>query len=461
VQVLRGLRLPEVLEWHDERLAHSYVLPDAALKEVALPTAEQVARSPAFHFQRGLDLYGKGQLEEAIAAFRQCAVLQPEFPHARYNLGVALGDAEQYVEAMDHLQHVVAAEPERAEAYNSLGYLLSRQRQPQKAITYYERALELQPEYAQAHFNLGMTLLRLGDYPRGFTEYDWRWQTGQFTPFQCPHPQWDGRPLPNHTLLIHTEQGAGDAIQFARYLPSAAQRCKKLILVCRADLLPLFATLPGIAQIREAGSIKVSNSDTYLPLLSLPRVFGTTLDTIPAEIPYIDVQAIRRRKINASSSLSLSLSSAPKVGLVWAGSPTYKNDHHRSCPVQEFAPVLRTPGIEFYSLQKGPQRQELAQLLTDLHVQDLDSRLQDYGDTALIIDQLDLVITVDTSVAHLADALGKPVWTLLPYVPDWRWMLVGETTPWYSTMRLFRQTRPGEWMEVLERAAQALAAWRK
>lgn len=440
----------------DWRSRMSYLMPPS--KEVVLPTAEQVAQSPAFHFQRGMALYQKGQLEEAITAFRRCVVLQPEFPNARYNLGVALGDTEQYPEAMDHLQHVVADEPERAEAYNSLGYLLSRQRQPRKAISYYEQAIELQPQYAQAHFNLGMTLLQLGDYPRGFTEYDWRWQTGQFTPFQCPHPQWDGRPIPDKTLLIHTEQGAGDAIQFARYLPLAAQRCKKLILICRGDLIPLFATLPGVAQIREAGTITVAEFDTYLPLLSLPRVFGTTLQTIPATVPYLDVQTIRRRKADVPASLSLSLSHAlhSKMGLVWAGSPTYKNDRHRSCPLPEWTPVLRVPGVAFYSLQKGPQREELAQLPADLQVQDLDPHLQDYGDTARLIDQLDLIITVDTSVAHLAGALGKSVWTLLPYVPDWRWGLEGETSPWYPTMRLFRQTSVGDWAGVFDRVAREL-----
>jgi hypothetical protein len=304
-------------------------------------------------------------LAEAIAAFRQCVALQPEFPNARYNLGVVLGDAEQYEEAVACLQGVMKAEPERAETYNSLGYLAGRRRQPQQAIAYYEQAVALNPQYAQAHFNLGMTLLQLGNYRRGFAESEWRWRTGQFTPFHCPHPQWDGRPIPDHTLLIHTEQGAGDAIQFARYLPLAARRCKILILVCHADLVPLFATLPGIAQIREAGTITVAEFDTYLPLLSLPHVFGTTLDTIPAEIPYVDARAIRRRK---SPGTSLPVSPAPKVGIVWAGSPTYKHERQRSCALREWASVLRTPGITFYSLQKGEQRQELMRLAADLRV---------------------------------------------------------------------------------------------
>src|SRR5262249_35948687 len=194
VQVLRGVRFPEVLEFGDERLAHSYILPDDTLAEVAQPTPQIMLRSPAAYFQRGTDLYQKGQLAEAIAAFRQCVALQPEFPNARYNLGVVLGDAEQYEEAVACLQEVIKAEPERAEAYNSLGYLASRQRQPHQAIAYYERALELNPRYAQAHFNLGLTLLQLGDYQRGFAEYEWRWQTGQFTPFHSPPPPCDARP---------------------------------------------------------------------------------------------------------------------------------------------------------------------------------------------------------------------------------------------------------------------------
>ncbi len=456
VQVLQGARFPEMLEWNDERLAQSYVLPDAALAEVKLPSEAELQHSPAFHFQRGMDCYRKGQLDEAITAFRRCVVLQPEFPNARYNLGIALGDAEQYTEALDHLQHVAAAEPERAEVYNSLGHVLNQQRQPRQAVAYYEQAIQLRPDYAQAHFNLGVTLLQLGDYQRGLVEYDWRWRTGQFTPFQCPQPQWDGSPIPDKTLLIHTEQGAGDAVQFARYLPWAAQRCKQLILVCLPNLMPLFATIPGITQIREPGQIGVHEFDAYLPLLSLPRVHGTTLDIIPAAVPYLDAQAIRRRKTNGT--LALPSSSQRKVGIVWAGSPTHANDRNRSCPLPVWLPLLRTPGLEFYSLQKDGSSRGLAELPEDITLRDLDPLLGDYGDLAVLIDQLDLVISVDTSVAHVAGALGKLVWTMLSYVPDWRWLLEGETTPWYPTMRLFRQEQPKDWATVMARVAAAVQA---
>lgn len=457
VQVLPGIRFPEMLEWGDQKLSHSYVLPDEALAEVKLPSQEELIQSPGFHSQRGIELYRKGELFEAIAAFRQCVALQAEFPNARYNLGVALGDAEQYEEARGYLQAVIEAEPERAEAFNSLGHIAQAQRQPQQAIGYYRQAIALQPEYAQAHFNLGMLLLQTGDYAHGWPEYEWRWKTGEFTPFQCPHPHWDGADIFEKTLLIHTEQGAGDAIQFARYLPVAAQRCKKLILVCRADLMPVFASLPGIAELREAGTVKVGEFDVWLPLMSLPRVFGTTLTTIPESTPYIAIEAIQRRKpVDALPTLT---SSRLKVGIVWAGSPTHRNDRHRSCRLQDFLPVLGTAGIACYSLQKGEHSGDLAELPPEATVKDLSPQLDDFGDTALIIEQLDLVISVDTAIIHLAGALGKPVWTLLPCVPDWRWGLEGETTPWYPGMRLFRQTSPDDWVGVMGRVVQALAEY--
>jgi uncharacterized protein (TIGR03032 family) len=458
VQLLQDIRYPEMLEWGDERLSHSYVLPDEALAEVRLPSEAELACSPAFHFQRGAELYRKAQLSEAIAAFEQCLALDAAFPNARYNLGVALSDAERYAEAAQHLQAVIEAEPERVEAFNSLGHVANCQRQPQQAVNYYEQAIALQPDYAQAHFNLGMTLLQMGEYARGWPEYDWRWKTGEFTPFRCPHPQWDGRAIPDQTLLIHTEQGAGDSIQFARYLPWATQRCKKLVLVCPPDLMALFTTLPNISEVREAGTINMAEFDTYLPLMSLPRVSGATLDNIPASVPYINIDAIRRRKgADAVPALSTRLR---KVGIAWAGSPTHRNDRRRSCALQEFLPALRTPGIAFYSLQKGEGSGQLSDLPSDVKVEELESHLQDLGDRALLIAQLDLVITVDTSVAHLAGALGKPVWTLLPYVPDWRWLMEGETTPWYPTMRLFRQTRPGDWPDVMKRVAERLGVWK-
>jgi hypothetical protein len=293
-------------------------------------------------------------------------------------------------------------------------------------------------------------LLQLGEYQRGFAEYEWRPLNG----FRSPHPKWDGGLIPDKTLLIYTEQGAGDAIQFARYISLAAERCKSLILACPTDLMPIFATIPGIAQIREQEEIRVSEFDTYLPLMSLPHVFGTTLETIPASVPYVDAAALRRRK--GSSSLLLNDSEYPKVGIAWAGSTANRTDRHQSCPLNEFLRILSIPEVSFYSLQKDERNKDLADLHSEISVQNLETEIGDFGDLAVIIDQLDLVISVDTSVAHIAGALGKPVWTLLSYMPDWRWMLEGETTPWYPTMRLFRQAQPGEWSGVIERVTEGL-----
>jgi hypothetical protein len=415
---------------------------------VVLPTEEELARSPAFHFQRGNELYKQGKPDEAIASFQQCVALQPEFPNAQYHLGVALGDAEKFEDARASLTQVIEAEQENAQAHNSLGFVASQQPQPYEAINCFERAIELQPNFAQAHVNLGMSLLQVGDYPRGFAEYEWRPING----FHCPHPKWDGRPIPEKTLLIYTDQDAGDAIQFARYLPLAAQRCKNLILACPAELIPIFTTIPGIAQIREKEKIAVAEFDTYLPLMSLPHVFGTTLDTIPATVPYVDALALRRRKDDPS----LSESNNPKVGIVWAGNTNNRIDRHRSCALNDFLPILPVPEISFYSLQRGEHQKDLADLPSHVQVHDLELQLCDFGDMAVIIDELDLIISVDTSVAHLAGALGKPVWTLLSHAVDWRWMLEGETTPWYPTMRLFRQTRARDWTDVIERVAEAL-----
>jgi uncharacterized protein (TIGR03032 family) len=457
VQVLQGIRFPEVLEWHDERLAHSYVLPDEAMAEVALPSAADLTQLPAFHAHRGQELYRQGQLAEAITAFRRCLELDPEDHEARYHLGVALGDVEQYDEALSQLERVIQADPERADAYNSLGYVHSRQGQPRQAIAAYDRAIALHPDHALAHMNLAMTLLQTGDYARGFREYEWRWRTGQFTPFRCPQPQWDGQPIPDQALLIHTEQGAGDAIQFARFLPQVAQCCRRLLVAGPRDLLPLLATIRGIHELREGGEIGVHEFDRYLPLMSLARVLGITPETIPAQMPYLDVEALRRRK--GAAVVPPHTDGRRRVGLVWRGSPTHRDDRLRSCSLSAWVPFLRTPGVVFCSLQRGAPAQELADLPPDVTVQDLEPLLHDFEDLAWAMLHLDLVITVDTSAAHVAGALGRPVWTLLSAVPDWRWSLSGESTPWYPTMRLFRQPRPGNWGAVAAQVAQALAQW--
>jgi uncharacterized protein (TIGR03032 family) len=448
VQALQGIRFPEILERNDERLAHSYVLPDDALAEVSLPTGEELARSPGFHFGRGNDLYRQGKLDGAIAAYEQCLALQPDYPDARYNCAVALGDAGHHARAIAYLEQVVRAEPERAEAHNSLGYLFSVEHRPSRAVACWERAIALRPDYAQAHRNLAVTLLSVGDYGRGFAEYEWCGPESGFDPGR----RWNGDPIRGRTLLIHADQSARDAIQFARYLPLAAERCGALILACERDVMPLFDGMSAIAQLREPRQVRADEFDVHLPMRSLPHVFRTALDTVPQKIPYLNGTALRRR--GGTSSLVLP-SADCRVGIAWAGGAGDPDDLS-SCPVRELLPILRTPDLVFYAAQMGSHQQDLAELPADVHVHDLGSHLRDLGDLGMVLEQLELIISVDGPLVHLAGALGKPVWTLLGERTDWRWMTEGETTPWYPTMRLFRQSRRGDWGPVVERVAAAL-----
>ena len=454
VQVLRGVRFPDMLEWDDSRIAHSYVLPDEALPEVHLPSAAELSQSPAFHFQHGNQLYERGDVAQSVEAYRQCVKLQAEYPNARFNLAVALGDAGDYAEADRMLKQVIEAEPERSEAYNSLGFVAMRQCRTDEAIANFEQAIALEPNSSNAHRNLGMALLQTGDYRRGFDEYEWRNSEAQARQSFGPHPQWQGEPIQEKILLIYCEQGAGDSIQFARFLPRAALCCKKLIVACPRDLRPLIATIESVAEVREPGATGVAEFDLYSPLLSLPRLFGTTLDTVPSDVPYLDITSMRRRynPVPLQQSRSKSL----KVGIVWAGSPINSIDRLRSCALHELLPILRMAGVEFYSLQKGERTRDLSELPADVRVSDLSDRLNDFADLALVLEQLDLTISVDTSVVHLAGALGYPVWTLLAYASDWRWLLRTEKSPWYPTMTLFRQTREGAWSDLIEHVERAL-----
>ena len=443
ISVLPGIKFPEIIDWNEQLLSTSYALPDAALQQV--DRSSEPVESPYAYYSQGNNLYHNGKLSEAIAAYRQCLTIQPDFLPARYNLGVTLGDLEEYEQAIIELEQVVTAEASYAEAHNSLGYIYSRQRNLDRAIQHYEKAIEIAPKYAKAHHNLGMMLLLKGDLIRGFTESEWRWQTREFVSLECPHPQWKGEDISDKTILIHTEQDAGDAIQFIRFLPQVAQRAKKVILVCSEVLKPLLSTAKGVDRVITPGTISLSDFQTYAPLMSLPHIFQTTLETIPDTIPYLEVPAATTFTLPEASANHL------KVGIVWGGSPTQGNDPYRSSKLADWLPLLRVPDVTFYSLQKGEQRvAELNQIPLEVKIHNLDSQLNHWGDTAQAVSELDLVITIDTGVAHLAGALGKPVWVLLCHNADWRWLLNREDSPWYPSMRLFRQSQAGVWGDLLE-----------
>jgi len=393
----------------------------------------------------------QGQYEQAITCYQQALNLNPNYIDAYNNLGAVFTEQGQYEQAIACYQQALNLNPNYIDAYNNLGAVFTEQGQYEQAIACYIQALELNPNDALAHFNLAFIMLLAGDFEHGFTEYEWRWQCPQhlesYPSRKLSQPLWDGSNLDDRTLLLHSEQGFGDTIQFIRYAPLVAQRGGRVVLECQEPLIRLLKTVAGIEQFVVKGKA-LPEFHVHAPLISLPRILGTTLENIPAQVPYLAAP-------ESSINLKAPTDSRLKVGIVWAGSSTNQRDRTRSCFLNHFFRLLNTPSVAFYSLQKGPRAAELTQSC-ELPVQDLSSHLCDFADTAAAVAQLDLVITVDTSVAHLAGAMNKPVWVLLSFSADWRWMLGREDSPWYPSMRLFRQEFPGDWAGLLQQVETAL-----
>ncbi|MGI0489742.1 tetratricopeptide repeat protein [Pantanalinema rosaneae CENA516] len=392
----------------------------------------------------------RGRVEEAIGYYKQAIALDPLYADAHQNLAVALQEQERLEEAIVHCQQAIALKPQIADLYYNLGFMLRRLNRLDEAIVQYRQAIQRRPDFVEAHKNLGHALLLQGKFPEGFVEYEWRWQQQHWSRRPFTQPEWDGSPLNGKTILLHAEQGFGDTMQFVRYATLVRDRGgRRVIVEAQAALVRLLETAPGIDQL-VAQDTPLPDFDVHAPLLSLPRILGTTLDTVPATIPYLQAPSpLPHLPISPSSSL--------KVGIAWMGNPNHKNNRYRSCTLTDWQPLFNLPGIEFYSLQKGEAEAELNSY-PNLPVQDLSPYLKDFADTAAAIAQLDLILTIDTSVAHLAGALGKPTWLLLSFAPDWRWMIDRDDSPWYPTMRLFRQTAPGDWAGVFDRVKLALIA---
>jgi hypothetical protein len=321
-------------------------------------------------------------------------------------------------------------------------------RQINEAINFYKCLIANFPDDAQAHASLGVCHLLLGDFPRGWLEYEWRLKTDQMAARPVGTPRWEGRTLGGKIILLLPEQGYGDVLQFVRYAPYVKARGGTVLLGCRPELTRL---LTGCAGVDRVVSV-LPPHDVHITLMSLPNVFQTSLNAIPAEVPYL-----RAPKAAGTQAVSI-ISRYPgrlRAGLVWASDSPHPNKHLRSMKLEQFSQLFNVPGVKFFSLQKGTPAMELDSIFTGTVI-DLGRYLEDFADTAAAIQELDLVISMDTAVAHLAGALAKPVWTLIPFAPDWRWMLDREDSPWYPTMRLFRQSAPGDWMSVIERVAEEL-----
>ncbi|MBD2179888.1 tetratricopeptide repeat protein [Planktothrix sp. FACHB-1355] len=406
-------------------------------------------KSPTVLNNLGNSLQRKGKFEEAIACYQQSITLDSNNALTYNNLGSVFNSQGKMEEALACFQQGLNLEPDNVESYNNLAVSYQKHRQYEKALECCDRAIEIKPNYADAHWNRALILLRLGDYERGFIEYEWRWQRKENQPRFLPKPIWDGSNIEGKTILLQAEQGIGDLIQFIRYVPLLVKLGACIIVESHQQLVRLLRNVEGIDKVVAIGET-LPEFDVYIPLLSVPRILGTTLETIPATIPYIAPLKEVRFPLDDSDESYL------KVGIVWAGNPKHLDDRKRSTSLQQFLPIFNISHITFYSLQKGPKAAEISEISLPINLVDLNSKINDFADTAAVIAQLDLVITVDTAVAHLAGAMGKPVWVLLCYNPDWRWMIDREDTPWYPSVRLFRQNRSGDWQEVLERVAQTL-----
>ncbi len=406
------------------------------------------------HNNLGTALMKQGNHENAITSYKRALLLKPEYAEAHNNLGTALMAQNRFDAAIISHKKAIELKPDYAEAYNNLGTVHDGTGKPEEAIGNYMQAIELKPDYAQAHLNLSFALLLTKNLKQGLQEYEWRLRLKRRTPETNQKPIWDGSSLNGKSILVYTEQGVGDSIQFVRYLTMIKAQGGNVIFECHNSLLRLLKNCAGIDSIIERSSDIVPGVqfDFHIPLLSLPGLFGTDLDSIPQNLSYIKPDPVLvsqwRSKLDHDNNF--------KIGIVWAGNPEHINDHNRSCSLNDFAVLTSIQGLTFYSLQKGLTSAEADNHPKGIKIVNLDNELNDFADTAAAIDNLDLVITVDTAVAHLAGAIGKPVWTLLPFVPDWRWMLDRDDSPWYPSMRLFRQTQLNDWAGVFDQVKTAL-----
>jgi len=403
-------------------------------------------RQPKAHNNLGCVLQMQGRLNEAVASFRAALALDPELAQANQNLAAITRDPAASRKALDGYRRLIEANPRDAELRNNFGNVCRELGLHREAIAALAEAIRLAPDYAQAHFSRAFELLLLGEYAEGFEEFEWRWKVrGLGTPPRAfAQPQWDGGAI-GGTLLLYAEQGFGDTLSMIRYASLAAARAGRVVVECQPELHGLVRQVRGVAEVLAPGA-SLPRFDAQLPLMSLPHVFRTTLQTVPWSGAYLRADPQR---------LQIAANAGPRVGLAWAGQPSQGDDRKRSLSLAALAPLAQA-GVAFYSLQKGDAALQAHAPPPEMHLTELGSRFADFSDTAAAISQLDLVITVDTSVAHLAGALGVPTWVLLSAIPDWRYGAEGERTPWYPTMRLFRQRADGDWEDVVSRAAQAL-----
>jgi hypothetical protein len=399
-------------------------------------------------------LFDQKQYDEAATLAERVLQPNPACAAAHQVLGLVASERGRPQEAIPRLARAVALQNDLVPSHNGLGRCYFLLGDLARALHHLNTALSLQPEHAFAHFNRAMIWLKQGRYRDGWVEYEWRWNCGLVQRTVIPRPRWDGSPLNGRGIMVHTEQGLGDAIQFIRFLPDLKRLGGRVVFACQKALHALLRPLDCVDEwfpIDEPGQISF---EVYTPLLSLPGVLGVDESTIPRNAPYVFADPERLEKWRPR------IADLPgfKVGLCWQGSPTFAADRYRSMPLANFEPLARIPGVTLVSLQKGPGTEQIEanrERFSLVAWEDLD-RDGAFVDTAAIMQHLDLVITSDSAVAHLAGALGRPVWVLLSVASDWRWLVERSDSPWYPTMRLFRQKLLGNWGGVVAEVTEAL-----
>ncbi|HLL27547.1 MAG TPA: tetratricopeptide repeat protein [Xanthobacteraceae bacterium] len=421
----------------------------AAMK--ANPTSAEVASN------YGAVLRHLARDNEAIAFFDRALILRPGYVPALVTRGASLCRLGRREEALKNLDRAIELDPQNAMAHYNRANVLHELKRFDEALQSFTATLALEPAYAEANFNEGMTRLLLGDFAVGWEKYEWRWQAKQRAQIRnFSAPLWLGdQPLAGKTILIHAEQGYGDTIQFVRYVPLLAAHGASVVLEIQAPLKPLLAHMDGVSGVITRGE-PLPAFDFHCPILSLPLAFKTELASIPASIPYLTASGDRLEQWKER----LPSSDKPRVAIAWAGSATHEQDRIRSIALENLAPLFALDHVQWISIQRDLRPGDAEFLQTRPKIAHLGGALNDFADTAAVLAQVDLLISVDTSTVHLAGALGRPVWVLLQHLPDFRWLLDREDSPWYPDARLFRQPDFGDWKRVIERVGRELARFR-
>jgi Flp pilus assembly protein TadD len=417
--------------------------------EVVLRQAVEVDRNDLdLGINLAYALIRREQLEEAAGVYQHVLARRPDYHEVHANLAFVRERQGRLQEAFASAQRAIELKPDYAEGFNNLGMILRSMHRLDDARRALQRAIELKPDFALAEFNLGTTHLLAGDYEVGWAGYRQYAGVDESTSFDSALPEWDGRPIPGQRLLVYADQGFGDTIQFARFLECCRHRSgARIVLCCQAPLVGLLAGLPGVDELFEMGE-KFPSCDLQVPLAFVPGLLGARIEAVANGVPYLHSRPELRSEIAAM--LRQGPVEALRIGLVWQGNPGQRRDVVRSCPLRNLLPILRTPSTMFFSLQTGEYgRSQIADLKLEERIIDVGKALTSFTESATVVAALDLIITVDTATAHLAGALGRPVWTMLCHTPDWRWHLARDDSPWYPTMRLFRQPKWGDWDSVV------------